>query len=249
MSKKLERLEREAEALQRHQENERTAEQKEKKEAASRETKAQQKKHAQARRAPTEFWYQFHVKIVLGLFMMLMMFWGLGAMKASFQIPLEVVAGLSALAGMVLAVSAVNHVVWRKRLKFDLIGYDEIKGKGNNADNYVSWIRFTIRVTLTEEDETVKRYVATALQMLAARAESDAKSDSDAKWSPEKAWQVADPLTATGEGTVTLYTVGVLRKWLRREMNTVARETGKVKSVTVKATYTGSSYYVTPSTD
>lgn len=133
--------------------------------------------------------------------------------------------------------------VWRKLLRFELVGYDSIAGRDKTGELEVPWVAFRVAVTLKEDDAVARAAVRAALEILAARATRFMKSDDDAKADSEHRWHLRGDLLAFGKGSRGIFVTGLLRRWLLGELNRVARR-WPIERVEITARYTGDFYRV-----
>ena len=132
---------------------------------------------------------------------------------------------------------AVDHALWRARLPFKLVGYDQIGGSDRTDDDEAPFVAF--RVQVVPQDAGADRApIAAALSILAARVNAVMTANEDAKFRAEQAWRQDGDDAVVGEASFSIYTTKVLEEWLRDDAQLLARVV-PLQRVVVDARYTG----------
>jgi hypothetical protein len=216
--------------------------------ARDKDARRAQRKAVEGRRAPTGLGATMH-GFIGGFGILLLLAVTLGAWSegdlARFSRPL---IGVAVALVLYLGAAWAWMSLWRRGLRYRLIGYDRIEGVDTTDDRKVPWIAFEVYVFLQRDDAAARRAAVLALEILASRANEMGDGDDDAHPDTSQRWTVTpEALVARGESWKAIYITGLFRKWLRSELNDVARQF-PVASVEIHARYTGFGFRIPLST-
>ncbi|MBL8914571.1 MAG: hypothetical protein JNM17_27960 [Archangium sp.] len=145
---------------------------------------------------------------------------------------------------LAMLVLIIDGLTWRARLPFKLIGYETIEGTDKTGSNHAPYIRFEVRITL--QGHASHEAVAHTLEILGKRVNAMMFADKEADFGGAKVWRVSVRNSVGGQASRAIYTGRVIEKWLRKEVRLLHKAV-PVSQVTVEATYSGDSYWVSSS--